>query len=91
MQEMTLDGLTRSFGSHWAQQAEWVGVLVELPGQDTPEVIINKAEAFQAKLAYYQGTYNQDLTHKYSPGVKIIGWAFGSNWDEVYEELPMAI
>lgn len=91
MNEMTLSGFTRSFGSRWAQESEWVGVLMELPGQDTPEVIINKAEAFQTKLAYYQSAYNEDLTHKRSPGVKIIGWAFGSNWDEVYEELPMSI
>lgn len=87
MQEMTIKGLTRSFGSDWATSCTWVGVLIKLPGQEKPEVIINHKDSFAVKLAYYQATYNEDLTHKHALGVRIINWTFGDTFEEVHEGL----
>lgn len=53
-----------------------VGVFIEMPGFELPEIIINPAENLEKKLEYYKNTYDEDLKHKYAEGVKIIGYTF---------------
>jgi hypothetical protein len=66
---------------------KYVGVLIQMQGFEKPELIINESENFETKLAYYKKAYNEDLTLKTFNGIKIIGYAFGSNLYDVYDYL----
>ena len=82
---MTLEGLRRAFGSIWAKESKYVGILVDIVG--VKEVIINSNENFDAKLEYYEKAYNEDLTHKHAVGIKIVGYTFGDSFAEIQNEL----
>lgn len=53
-----------------------LGLLIEMPGFESPEMIINPCENLQKKLEYYKGTYDEKLEHKNAKGIKIIGYTF---------------
>jgi uncharacterized protein involved in tolerance to divalent cations len=53
-----------------------VGVFIEMPGFESPEIIINPVENLEKKLEYYKNTYDENLKHKYAEGIKIIGYTF---------------
>ncbi len=60
-------------------KCKYVGVLIEMEGFETPELIINKRPNFDSKLAYYKKAYNEDLTLKTFNGIKIIDCLCGNN------------
>ena len=64
-----------------------IGVLIEMQGFEKPELILNQKENFEAKLNYYKKAYNEDLTLKAFNGIKIIGYAFGSNANDIMDYL----
>ncbi|MNP06400.1 hypothetical protein D3C76_983810 [compost metagenome] len=90
MNDMTIQGLVNVFQSEWARQSRFVGIVVQLPDLEQPEVIINPKENFEAKLAYYQKTYGEDLVMVHNANIKIIGYAFGNSFAEVQQELGIA-
>lgn len=49
-------------------------VICRLPDTPAPEVIINPVVNMEAKIAYYDATYDEELNHKFAPGVKIEGF-----------------
>lgn len=49
-------------------------VICRLPDTPEPEVIINPVANMAAKMAYYDATYDNDLRHKFAPGVFIEGY-----------------
>lgn len=51
-----------------------IGVLVEMPGFDEPELITNPPANLEKKLKYYKDTYDVNLNHKHAAGVRIIGY-----------------
>lgn len=53
-----------------------VGVFVEMPRFESPEIIINPAENLEKKLEYYKNTYDENLKHKHAEGIKIIGYTY---------------
>ncbi|HRR51174.1 MAG TPA: hypothetical protein P5252_05060 [Candidatus Cloacimonas sp.] len=53
-----------------------VGVFIEMPGFESPEIIINPVENLEKKLEYYKNIYDENLNHKHAEGIKIIGYAF---------------
>jgi len=53
-----------------------LGLIVEMPGFESPELIINPVENLEKKLEYYKNTYGEDLEHKHAKGIKIIGYTF---------------
>jgi hypothetical protein len=76
MNEMTLRGLLNYGTSHYAKNnAKWLIIEVSVEG-NSPEVIINPKENFEAKLAYYSKAYNEDLTLKANPNIKIVRYDF---------------
>lgn len=66
---------------------KFIGVFVQMKGFKKPELIINERENFDNKLAYYKRAYNEDLTLKTFNGIKIIGYAFGSDLESIYNYL----
>jgi len=53
-----------------------LGLLIEMPGFEFPEMIVNPVENLEKKLEYYKNTYGEDLEHKHAKGIKIIAYTF---------------
>lgn len=82
MNEMTLSGLLRMGESFYVvNDAKWLIIKVEVNG-NAPEIIINPKENFAAKLDYYSKAYNEDLTLKSNPNIKIVYYDFVENVQE---------
>lgn len=67
---------------------------IEMIGFDEYEVIINPVENAIKKLEYIKNTYNADLTHKHSKGIRIVDSTFADTyedieWDFGYKEIVM--
>jgi len=82
-----LSKLENCFNAAKETNQKFVGVLIQAPGAEKPELIVNENENIDAKLAYYKKAYNEDLTLKAVNEIRIIGYAFGSNLDDVYSYL----
>lgn len=65
----------------------YVAVKIEMNGFPEPEVIVNKNVNIDSKLEYYKKTYDEDLNHKYAPGIKIIGFTHGDDFGDIQEDL----
>lgn len=50
-----------------------ITIQVKVPGNIKNEIIKNHALDVENKKEYYMNNYNEVLTHKYSPGVQIVG------------------
>jgi len=53
-----------------------LGIIIEMPDFESPEIIVNPTENLSKKLEYYQNTYDENLEHKHAKGIKIIGYTF---------------
>ena len=54
-----------------------LGLLIEMPGFESPEMITNPVENLEKKLEYYKNTYDENLEHKHAKGIKIVGYSIG--------------
>lgn len=72
-----LEELEKCFNEVVNEEAEYVAVQIEMDGFPSEEVIINDKHNIDSKLAYYKKTYNEDLEHRYTPGICIVGFAYG--------------
>ncbi len=63
----------------------FIGVIVNLPNQDKPELIVNVPESLVTKIPYYNIAYNPDLTLKTNIEVKIIGYCWVSDFETLQE------
>jgi len=62
--------------SHYVNNdAKWLVIKVEVNG-NSPEIIINPKENFDAKIDYYSKAYDEDLTLKSCPSIKIVYYDF---------------
>ena len=70
---------------HFAQDVDYkyVAIKIEMDGFPDSEVIINPIINMVEKLEYWKNTYNEDLTHKYSDGIKIVDWALGDSFEDI--------
>ena len=76
MNELTLSGLLSMGRSHFVQtDAKWLVIKVQID-DNAPEIIINPEDNFETKLNYYSKAYNEDLTLKSNPSIKIIYYDF---------------
>jgi hypothetical protein len=87
MQELTIEGLKKCYYEASQQDKKFVGVLIEMPGFEKPEVIINPTENFDEKFAYYQSAYDENLNHKHAAGIKIIGFTHGDTFGELQRDM----
>lgn len=79
--------LTNNFEMAKEYGYQYAGVAITLPDAEGIEVIINGRENFDYKLNYYLNTYNEDLTHKHVPNLKIIGFTYGDSFSQIEEDL----
>lgn len=83
-----------SFLQKYQDWGGFIGVIVKLPNQDKPELIVNVPESLVTKIPYYQTAYNPDLTLKTNPEVKIVSYSWvidfeilGENYERYLEEM----
>jgi hypothetical protein len=84
---MNINNLKLCFKEAIKMDANYIGVLIQMQGFETPEIIINETPNFKSKLEYYEKAYNEDLTLKTFSGIKIIGVALGDTFAQVEEGL----
>ncbi|WP_144519807.1 hypothetical protein [Bacillus thuringiensis] len=89
--ELTLESLEKCFNEAVTEEANYVAVQIEMDGFPSDEVIINDKHNIVSKLEYYKKTYNEDLEHRYAPGIRIVGYAYGYSFSGVQRELGLAI
>lgn len=53
-----------------------LGLFIEMPDFEEPEMIINPVVNLEKKLGYYKKTYDENLEHKHAKGIRIIGYTF---------------
>lgn len=85
--ELKMENLEVCFMGAKFNKMDYVGVLIEMDGFPQPEVIINKAENIDSKLAYYKKTYDENLNHKFAPGIRIVGFSYGQNFADIEHDL----
>lgn len=78
-----LDILELCFINAKKNGSKFIGVLIETRGSNAPEIIINPAENFDAKLEYYKKAYTEDLVLKTFDGIKIIGFDYGDTFAQL--------
>lgn len=83
----TMQELIEIFKDAKEFKVNYVAVKVEMDGFEKPEVIINEKENIDSKLEYYKKAYNEDLTHKYSPGVRIVYYTYGNTYEDIYNTI----
>ncbi|MED3540726.1 hypothetical protein ABEX53_01255 [Bacillus toyonensis] len=88
---ITLEELEKCFNEALIEEAEYVAVLIEMDGIPSDEVIINDKHNIDSKLAYYMKTYNEDLEHRYTPGIRIVGFAYGYLFSEILRQLGLLV
>jgi hypothetical protein len=79
---LTLANLNKCFEYAREEDAKYIAILVTGVGEE-PEVIINPAANFDAKQEYWNATYTNELVHKHSPAIRIIGFSQADSYDEV--------
>lgn len=84
---MNINNLESCFSYAVMVSAKYVAVLVEMDGFAEPEIIINDINNAKDKLEYYKKAYNNDLTHKYSDGIRIIAFTYGDSFKDIEHDL----
>ncbi|PEP86082.1 hypothetical protein [Bacillus pseudomycoides] len=87
--ELTLDGLEECFNDAVNTETNFVAVKIEMDGFPSDELIINDKHNIALKLEYYKKTYNEDLEHRYAPGIRIVGYAYGHSLSGIQRELGL--
>lgn len=89
--DLTLEGLGKCFNEALDEEANYVAVQIEMDGFPSDEVIINDKYNIESKLEYYKKTYNEDLEHRYDPGIRIVGYAYGYSLSGIQRELGLSV
>ena len=84
---LKIENLEKCFNAAIEKDVCYVGVLIQMQGFETPEIIINETPNFKSKLAYYKKAYDEDLTLKTFNGIKIIGFTYGETFGSIEKGL----
>lgn len=84
---MKMQSLEECFNKAIREKAKYIGVLVQIEGNKSKELIINKIESFKDKLEYYKNIYSENLEHKHAEGISIVGFSQGDSLAELEEML----
>jgi hypothetical protein len=87
MVSLTTNNLEICFNEAKEREMKFVGVVIEMDGFPQAEVIINPAANIDSKLEYYKKTYDENLSHKFAPGIKIIGFSYGNSFSDLQDDL----
>ncbi|ACM16006.1 TPA: hypothetical protein ACQUHF_004934 [Bacillus paranthracis] len=89
--ELTIEGLEQCFNEAKNAEANYVAVQIEMDEFPSDELIINDKHNIALKLEYYKKTYNEDLEHRYAPGIRIVGYTYGHSLSGIQRELGLLL
>lgn len=75
---MKLEELNEMFDMAVEQNNKWICVIIKFDNGEK-EYIFNRKENFEDKKKYYNLTYDENLKHRYSPVVSIMGAVIGNS------------
>ena len=84
---LTIKSLENCFNGAIKNNANYLGVKVQLEDRSYSEVIINERRNFDFKWDYYTKAYNEDLIHKHNEKIKIIGFTYGNTFEDIERDL----
>lgn len=84
---LTMQFLENCFNSAKKNNMKYVAVKIRIKGYKKDEIIINQVENFDEKLAYYKISYDNELNHRYSTGVSIVGFTYGDTFGSIEKDL----
>lgn len=85
--ELTKNNLVIAVDRAVEVNAKYFAVAVDV-GLPTREVIVNSMEnIMEGKLEYYTNAYNDNLELKVNPSIKITGFTFGDNFQDIQKDL----
>ena len=84
---MKMNNLINCFEAAKRTGARYIGMKIKMPNCPCPEVIINEYPNFDTKLEYYKTAYSEDLSLKTYKDIKIIGFTYGDNFDQIQKDL----
>lgn len=85
--DLKMEHLVNTFHAAKDSGARFVAIVIQMEGFQEDEIIVNPSENFESKLAYYQKTYDENLQHKFAPGISITGFTFGENFGSLSRDL----
>lgn len=85
--ELTIKNLENCFNRALENNANYLGIKVQLEEKSYSEVIINERRNFEFKWDYYTKAYNENLTHKHNEKIKIIGFTYGNTFEDIEKDL----
>lgn len=91
MIKLDMKFLEKVFNSAKDSGERYVAIVVKMDEFSDVEVIINPIENADAKLKYCQKTYDENLSHKHSEGISIIGITYGNSYEEIERNLSMEV
>lgn len=86
-QSLTIKDLELTFYKAKKNNVKYIGIVTRLQDESKPEVTIYHKDSFDYKLQHIKDTYNDDLTHKFIDGLKIIYHCYGNSLDEIEAEM----
>lgn len=78
-----MEHLVAAFQEAKERKASYVAIKVRMDGFPEDEIIINKYANIDSKLEYYKKTYDEDLNHKFSKGIKIIDFTYSNRFEYI--------
>ncbi|NFE59117.1 hypothetical protein FC774_11455 [Clostridium botulinum] len=85
--KVNITNLEKCFYEASKQDKRYVGVKIKMEGFPKAEIIINENKNFDKKFDYYKKAYGDDLKLKTFSGIKIIGFTYGDNFEEIEKDL----
>jgi hypothetical protein len=83
MLELTLENLKRTFYRAIEFKENFVAIRIRIGDLPLDEILINPIENVDAKLKYYQETYDENLFHKNATHIKIVDFCTGNSYQEI--------
>lgn len=84
---LTIKDLELTFYKAKKNNIKYVCIVTRLENESNQEVIIYHKDSFESKIQHIKNTYNNDLTHKFIDGLKIIHYCYGNSFDEIEIEM----
>jgi hypothetical protein len=79
----TMKNLERCFRVATDLGEKYAFIKVHMEGFPSDEVIINDSDNFEKTLEYYKNAYDENLNHKYSKGISIVGFGSANSYDDI--------
>lgn len=84
---LTIDKLENCFKSAIEEEANFIGVLVQIENNPSPELIAFPMANYDNKLDYYRKVYNKKLIHEYNQDIKITGFTHADSLKDIEDKL----